>query len=61
MNLKSKSTADDSESEVGIAFDISSSANKTLTTSAKRSERAKKRETKLRLEDHLQRFPDWQL
>ncbi|WP_243652138.1 TraY domain-containing protein [Vibrio crassostreae] len=36
-------------------------ANKTLTLSAKRAERAKKREGKLRLEDHLKRFPNWSL
>ena len=59
MDLKSKSINDDSET--GIAFDISSTANRTLTVSAKKSERAKKREAKLRLEDHLKRFPNWQM
>lgn len=61
MDIKSKSITGNNESEIGIAFDISSEANRTLTTSAKRAERAKKREAKLRLEDHLKRFPDWQL
>lgn len=59
MDFKSKSALD--ENEVGIAFGISSIANRTLTASAKRAERAKKREAKLRLEDHLKRFPNWQL
>ena len=59
MNFKSKCMVDDKE--VGIAFNLSSNANKTLTLSAKRAERAKKREGKLRLEDHLKRFPNWSL
>ncbi|CAH6815675.1 Relaxosome protein TraY [Vibrio chagasii] len=59
MNFKSKCMVDDKE--VGIAFNLSSKANKTLTLSAKRAERAKKREGKLRLEDHLKRFPNWSL
>ncbi|CAK2107525.1 TraY domain-containing protein [Vibrio crassostreae] len=56
MNFKSKCMVDDKD--VGIAFNLSSKANKTLTLSAKRAERAKKREGKLRLEDHLKRFPN---
>lgn len=59
MNFKSKCSGDDKE--VGIAFSLSSRANKTLTISAKKAERAKKREGKLRLEDHLKRFPNWSL
>ena len=59
MNSKSKSTADNSETEIWIGFNLSSKANATLTVSAKRAERAKKREAKLRLEDHLTRFPNW--
>ncbi|CAH7066575.1 Relaxosome protein TraY [Vibrio crassostreae] len=59
MNFKSKCMVDDKD--VGIAFNLSSKANKTLTLSAKRAERAKKREGKLRLEDHLKRFPNWSL
>ncbi|CAK2037829.1 Relaxosome protein TraY [Vibrio crassostreae] len=59
MNLKSECRVDNKE--VGIAFSLSANANKTLTLSAKRAERAKKREGKLRLEDHLKRFPNWSL
>lgn len=60
MNLQPKSTAaDDDDHEIGIAFNITSQANAILTVSAKRAERAKKREAKLRLEDHLTRFPNW--
>ncbi|MEZ8822582.1 TraY domain-containing protein [Vibrio sp. 10N.222.54.A1] len=59
MNSKSNSIVDNNE--IGIAFNLSSTANKTLTRSAKKAERAKKREGKLRLEDHLKRFPDWSL
>ncbi|WP_318452289.1 TraY domain-containing protein [Photobacterium leiognathi] len=59
MNLKSKSTAADDDQEIGIAFNITSKANAILTVSAKRAERAKKREAKLRLEDHLTKFPHW--
>ncbi|MGF1832081.1 TraY domain-containing protein [Photobacterium angustum] len=59
MDSKSKSTAADDGQEIGIAFNLSSKANATLTVSAKRAERAKKREAKLRLEDHLTRFPNW--
>lgn len=47
--------------EVGIAFNIGHKPNQILTKSAKRAQRAKKREAKLRLEDHLTRFPNWQL
>ena len=49
------------ETETGIAFRISEEANQTLQASALKAERAKKREAKLRLEDHLKRFPDWQM
>ncbi|PTP00207.1 TraY domain-containing protein [Vibrio sp. 10N.286.45.A3] len=59
MNFKSKCMVENKE--VGIAFNLSSKANKTLTLSAKRAERAKKREGKLRLEDHPKRFPNWSL
>ncbi|PCD85530.1 TraY domain-containing protein [Vibrio mediterranei] len=59
--MKSKRITRGSDTETGIAFDISAEANQILTESAKRSERAKKREGKLRLEDHLKRFPDWTL
>lgn len=52
--MKSKSS--DSKS-VGIAFEVSGEQNVTLTNSAIENERAKKREAKLRLEDHLKRFP----
>lgn len=57
MRSKHKLTYD--ETEIGIGFNLSSEANAILTVSAKRAERAKKREAKLRLEDHLTRFPDW--
>lgn len=56
MNLKSESTE---QKQVGIAFPLDADANDILTQSAKTAERAKKREAKLRLEDHLRRFPDW--
>ncbi|NOI26371.1 TraY domain-containing protein [Vibrio mediterranei] len=49
------------ETETGIAFRISEEANQALEKSAQKAERAKKREAKLRLEDHLKRFPDWTL
>ncbi len=57
MNSELKPTSD--KPETGVAFNITSKANDVLTASAKRSERAKKREAKLRLEDHLLRFPNW--
>lgn len=57
MRSKHKLTCD--ETEIGIGFNLSSKANAILTVSAKRAERAKKREAKLRLEDHLTRFPNW--
>lgn len=44
---------------IGISFPVSRQANDILTESAKRAERPKRREAKLRLEDHLKRFPDW--
>jgi hypothetical protein len=49
------------ETEVGIGFRVSEAANKILENSAQKAQRTKKREAKLRLEDHLKRFPDWQL
>ncbi len=60
MSFESGSREQQPEPETGIAFNISALANRLLTTAAKRSERAKKREAKLRLEDHLKRFPNWQ-
>ncbi|NOI26697.1 TraY domain-containing protein [Vibrio mediterranei] len=59
--MSSQQKPDENYPEVGIAFRLSSEANKTLTISANRSERVKKSEAKLRLEDHLKRFPDWKL
>jgi len=45
--------------ETGIQFEISVKANEILEASAKKAERAKKREAKLRLEDHLITYPNW--
>ncbi len=58
MDLKSKFK----QYETGIAFNLAFSANRILTESARKNIRAKKNEAKLRLEDHLKRFPDcdWQ-
>lgn len=44
---------------VGIAFEINANANEILTRSAAKAKRPKKNEAMLRLEDHLERFPDW--
>lgn len=54
MSSKSKP-----EEGVGVSFKISFDADDVLSRSAEVAERAKKREAKLRLEDHLKRFPDW--
>lgn len=59
MDFKSK--PEQQYKEVGVAFTISGQANRTLTQSAERAQRRKKCEAKLRLEDHLKRFPDWKL
>lgn len=45
--------------QTGIAFKIAFDPNQVLERSAKKAERTKKAEAKLRLEDHLLRFPDW--
>lgn len=47
------------QSEKGISFPLSSSAHQIIEQSAELAERAKKREAKLRLEDHCRRFPNW--
>ncbi|GAM65498.1 hypothetical protein JCM19232_4998 [Vibrio ishigakensis] len=59
MNSISLDKKQNKDTETGIAFSISAETNEVLNVSAKRSQRAKKREAKLRLEDHLTRFPDW--
>ena len=59
--MDSKSKPEHQDKEVGVAFVITSQSNSILTKSAKRAQRAKKREAKLRLEDHLNRFPNWQM
>ncbi len=56
-----KPQPESNEKGVGISFKLSTDTDDILTMSARRSERAKKREAKLRLEDHLRRFPDWSL
>ncbi|MBD1576943.1 MULTISPECIES: TraY domain-containing protein [Vibrio] len=57
MNSKQQSVSD--VRPIGIQFDISAEANAVLIESAKKAERTKKGEAKLRLQDHLLRFPDW--
>jgi len=42
--------------KVYVTLNLSEQANKLLTESAKRSNRKKVQEAKLRIEDHLQRF-----
>ena len=59
--MDSKSKPEHQGKGVGVAFIITSQSNNILTESAKRAQRAKKREAKLRLEDHLKRFPNWQM
>jgi hypothetical protein len=44
---------------VGIAFEINAESNTIMTHSARMAERTKKAEAKLRLQDHLKRFPNW--
>ncbi|KXO06646.1 hypothetical protein AKG98_2889 [Moritella sp. JT01] len=51
--MKSKFKPAFDETETGIGFRISEQANQILIVSAQKYERAKKREAKLRLEDHL--------
>ena len=51
MNLGSKHNA------VGMGVELSQEGNYLLSESAARSQRSKTKETLLRLEDHLKRFP----
>ncbi|MEH6531498.1 MAG: TraY domain-containing protein [Photobacterium frigidiphilum] len=61
MNTKQKH--DDHEPNdfcgVGIQFEINAESNATLTRTAHIEERSKRSEAKLRLQDHLKRFPHW--
>jgi hypothetical protein len=61
--MNSEQEYDDREnssiSAVGIQFEINAESNATLIRSAKIAERPKKAEAKLRLQDHLKRFPNW--
>ncbi|MDK9783766.1 TraY domain-containing protein [Vibrio sp. B172a] len=57
MSSELKST--NAKLETGIAFKLAFRPNQVLEHSAKKAVRTKKAEAKLRLEDHLLRFPDW--
>ncbi|WP_261887505.1 TraY domain-containing protein [Vibrio aerogenes] len=59
MNLESVSKENKS---AGVSFSVAPEENQLLNRSARENIRAKKNEAKLRLEDHLRRFPqaDWQ-
>lgn len=61
--MNSKQEYDDREtgriSAVGIQFKINAESNASLIHSAKIAERPKRAEAKLRLQDHLKRFPNW--